>query len=375
MTILDRYILKHFLSNFVLLFLVLFLFSCIIDLFVNIDSFVEATTDLDPEGQLSRIAWGVQIARMIFDFYTPRFFQFYTFLVGFVSIGATGFTLVQLHRHRELTAVMAAGVSLHRIAMPIIAAVLFLNVLQFANRELIVPHYAPALLRSHGELGSQELEAYRVRMLKDSDGKLFYANRYYPDQAKLEGLVVFYFDQDYRLIGHISATEAAWDATDSQWILENGRHVSVARSSANEMNPMVSAESIQTDLDPTRLLLYRHHEYRQMLNLRQIAELIPAAPDDAQRQELYRIQYGRFAQILINLLTLLATLPFFLLRSPKNLLMQSVYCAGLGIFAQVGGAVGTAIGFPGISPAASVFLFPLLFLLPISVALMGKVET
>jgi len=42
-------------------------------------------------------------------------------VLGLVSIGAGAFTLAQMHRNRELVAMLAAGVSMQRIAMPFIA--------------------------------------------------------------------------------------------------------------------------------------------------------------------------------------------------------------------------------------------------------------
>lgn len=403
MTLLDRYILKQFLVNFIILFSILFLFSCIIDLFVNINDFLESVdktiessgTSVGPFGHFNRLV------SLIGSFYFPRLFQFYAFLVGLVTIGATGFTLVQLHRHRELTAVLAAGVSLHRVAMPIIAAAIGLNILQFANREMVLPRYAPQLIRSQGEFARQSIRGFRVPLLLDSSGKkLIYACRYRPEEEVLENVVVLTFDHQLRWISRIQADRATWrpfpkaapgagadgetkrtlpaksGAAVGEWILENGEKSMITKTGAARETEPTKVEAVATDIDPTRLLLFQHQEFRQMLNLRQIGELEASYRlDPNQLAELARIRYGRFAQILINITTLLLTLPFFLLRSPADLLIQSVKCATFGIVAQIGGAVGTAVGLPGVPPAASVFLFPLLILLPLAVALMSRVET
>jgi len=388
MTLLDRYILKQFLFNFLILFLILFLFSSIVDLFVNINGVIESvdanTASAQATGSLNHILY---VISFIGRFYFPRLFQFYAFLVGLLTIGATGFTLVQLHRHRELTAVLAAGVSLHRVALPIIAAAIILNVFQFINREIFLPHYAPVLIRSQSEFGLNTIRAFRVPLLRDSEGNMFYAAKYFPNEHKMERVVILKFNNDLILTSRINADSAVWQPQPDlkqqgilgKWIFENGRHAAIRTTTTStattNLKPQPVSE-IQTDLDPTRLMLYRHREYRQMLSLKQINELEESAgTNQSEHEELQRVRYGRFAQILINLLTLLITLPFFLLRSPANLLTQSVKCAALGITAQIGGAIGTAVGFPGIPPVASVFLFPLLILLPLAVALMSRVET
>jgi len=402
MTLLDRYILKQFLVNFIILFSILFLFSCIIDLFVNINDFLESVdktiessgTSVGPLGHF------VRLAGLIGSFYFPRLFQFYAFLVGLVTIGATGFTLVQLHRHRELTAVLAAGVSLHRVAMPIIAAAIGLNILQFVNREVVLPHYAAPLIRSQGEFAEESIRGFRVPLLQDSSGKLIYARRYRPAEEVLENVVILTLDDQLRWTSRIQADQATWrpfskdepgggadgeaksalskesGAAVGEWILENGEESMITKTGAARETQPTKVDAVATDIDPTRLLLFRHQEFRQMLNLRQIGELEASYRlDPNQLAELARVRYGRFAQILINITTLLLTLPFFLLRSPANLLIQSVKCASFGIVAQIGGAVGSAVGLPGIPPAASVFLFPLLILLPLAVATMSRVET
>ena len=58
------------------------------------------------------------VARIFLNFHGPRVFQFYSYLMGIVSIGAMGFTLAQMHQHKELVAIMASGVSLFRVAVP-----------------------------------------------------------------------------------------------------------------------------------------------------------------------------------------------------------------------------------------------------------------
>ncbi|MFW5652846.1 MAG: LptF/LptG family permease, partial [Planctomycetota bacterium] len=490
MTILDRYILKHFFLNFVILFTVLFLFSCVADLFVNLDRFVDAArevermelrdaaqaeadaenaaadaepgtiqsldAEMNPDGawanadraaaaigsgvprevessagetlpnlttddasieeiqdqaaaggepidamsgefqdeiddddqsamagtgsdartlqdrlnRLQRVAW------MVFDFYWPRAFQFYAFLFGVVVIGATGFTLVQFHRNRELTAVLAAGVSLHRVALPFIFAALALNVLQFANRELVLPKLAPQLLRDHGELGQRQLEGFRVELVPDSAGRVFYAAEYLPDETTMHNVVIWEIDDTaFTLTRRIEAEKAIWQGDG--WVLENGRVFQVSRDVQRNLDRHGEIDFITSDLDPETLLLRRYQQFRQMLSLEQIAELSQRESmfSDDQVALFERVRFGRFAQFMVNMLAFLIALPFFLVREPRNMLLQAVGCASVSLSAQIGGAICTVVGLPGLPPAASVFIFPLLILLPLAAAMMSNVKT
>jgi len=372
MTFLDRYILRQFFVNFLLLFALLFTFTCMIDLFLNIDRFVEAVDARVPVAGISGLARVRETAWMIFDFYAPRAFQFYSLLLGIITIAAVGFTLVQLHRHRELTAVLAAGVSLHRVAMPLIVAVISLNVLQLINREVFLPRMAPLLLRDHGEIGRPEVEGFRVNMASDGPNRVIYSPWYSPAAETLDQPFIWEYGDTDELTRLITAASAHW--VGDGWALENGK---ATRLSSEDHTTAPLPESIarfDSHLDPTGLLMRRHLEFRQMLNLRQLGELMERESTRGV-DELERMRYGRFAQALINILTLLISLPFFLLREPRNLLAQSVNCSAVGLTAQIGGAVGVTVGLPIIPPAASVFCIPLLILLPLAVWRMMKVET
>lgn len=374
MKLLDRYILRQFVVNFIILFFVLYLFSCMIDLFLNLEEFADAASQSLGGGEHGGWERFRMTAILVLDFYWPRFFQFFSFLTGLVAVGAMGFTLAQLHRHRELTAFLSSGVSLHRLAAPIVLATVALSVVQFVNREAMLHRLAPRLLRSHGETLTTDLEEFPVRLAADSAGRVFFASLYAPDTQTLTDLVVWEYDTQGRLRSRVTADTAQWSGT--AWRLEGGVRTAAAGSSpadAPEL-PIGSVAQLETDLGPTSLLLLRFGQFRQMLNLRQIAQLI-GSPGPYDVEDLERIRYGRFAQPLINLLTLLVTIPVFLLREPRSLLVQAVKASALGLTAQIGGAVAVLVGLPGVPGFLSVFLFPVLVLLPLSVFLLSEVET
>lgn len=373
MFLLDRYILRQFITNFVLVFLALFMFTCMIDLFINLDNFIEAADRSiadrgDAAGGLARF---LQAAQYVLLFYSPRIFQFFVFFLGVASISAVGFTLVQMHRSRELTAVLASGISLHRVAMPIIIACIVLNILQFVNREVFLPALAPALLMDQDDMGQRTVKEFRVNLLLDSQGRRFFGNRYNPDDETMRQVVIWEFAGAHELKRRITADSATW--RDGGWDLVNGQGTIIQRGSQDRarVDPIVRLES---DLDPTTILLHRYAEYRQMLNLHQISALM-RKPDVYDSSDLARIRYGRFASFLVNILALLITLPFFLLREPKNLVVQTVKCATVGLAAQIVGAVGMMVPLAGVPAATGVFMIPLLVLLPLAVAMQAQVET
>lgn len=415
MSILDRYILRQFIVNFMILFAVLFMFYCMVDLFTNLSEFFEAANDVIAEtrrveaatetlatetsgvegqtpendetasgdgGFMSVVVEDIEVptsvetiavvCSLIWQYYWPQFFLFYAYLVGLITVGACGFTLVQLHRNRELIAVMAAGVSLHRVAMPLVIAGICLNVLQFANREVILHRLAPQLLRGHSQVQHEELVNFRVSMIADGFGRVFYAREFDRATNRLQSPIIWVWDDQGHFKHRIRAEEAVWSGTG--WDLINATADEASLTTQDEISDPSIAEHIETDLDPTTILMRRYGQYRQLLNLQQIGELI-RKPGLYNVDDLMRIRFGRFGQFVTNILTLLIGIPLFLLREPRNVLVQSIKCAGLGMFAQIGGALTTAIGLPGIPSYVSVFVFPLLILLPLATMMVSQVET
>jgi lipopolysaccharide export LptBFGC system permease protein LptF len=121
--LIDRYIVRRFLANFFILLILLFVFAVSIDLLLELDEFVEVARDtVGPEGGF--LAQVMALIGVVAHFHGPRLFQFYAYMLGLLSVGAMGFTLAQMHRHRELVALLASGVRLHRIALPILSAAL-----------------------------------------------------------------------------------------------------------------------------------------------------------------------------------------------------------------------------------------------------------
>lgn len=357
MLLLDRYILFRFGVNFAILFSLLFVFAVSIDIMLNVDKFVDGARKLaGPEGGI--VDFASHLVSLVVDFQGPRFFQFYAYLHGLVAIGAMSFTLAQMHRHRELVAVMASGLSLHRVAMPFIVAMFVLSMVQLLNQELMLPRVAPLLLRDHRDAGDRGVERFEVLFTPDGRGNLLAAPSFDPATYTLTNPTVLERDAAGRTVRRVTAASAAWSEENQHWVLTDGRAVTPRSdpvTTAPESNTDSAIQSYKTDLTPQALLVRRYNQFATMLSMDHISQMLQSPRVD-DRDALLRHYYSRFSSILINLLVLALSLPCFLLREPANLLKQSVLCAALSIPATVGAAIGMMVELPGIPPAAGVFL-------------------
>ena len=92
------------------------------------------------------------------------------------------------------------------------------------------------------------------------------------------------------------------------------------------------------------------------------------------RDKLIRVRYGRISTILSNFLAMLIVMPFFLTREPKNMLIQSLKCAPVGIITLVGAVLGASAPIPGLPAAVAAFL-PVVVLAPIAVGSLAAMKT
>ena len=87
---------------------------------------------------------------------------------------------MRLSRFNELTAILAAGTSLLRVALPIVIAGIMLNLFLLADQEWLIPQIIPMLIRSHEEMHTQTPKTYMVQMMQDDRDGLFNAALYTP---------------------------------------------------------------------------------------------------------------------------------------------------------------------------------------------------
>lgn len=404
MRLIDRHIAARFLWNFLVLFALLFVFAVSIDVILQLDRFLDAADSAVERGEFTSRGWALLTA--IFNFHGPRVFQFYAYLLGLVSVAAMGFTLAQMHRHRELVALLSSGLSLPRIAVPIVVAALMLNVVQLFNSELVVPRLATLLAREHADILAPGVRSYPITLTPDGQGRLIAAESFDPLSRTMSGLLVLERDDRGTLQRRVVADRATWDPRSARWRLEGGRALTRMLDGAGPLpseldapgppapapdatrSPMgsiaaeqigqrssvasVSIDAVEIGVDPEAIAVRRSAPYAQMLSLTQLRRIEESGGVDP--GVLARARWGRFATVVANMLVLLLAMPSFLLREPANLLRQSVRCSAIAILAMLAVLVGLTLSLPGVPAGLTVFA-PALVLAPLAVGRVLGVRT
>ena len=151
-------------------------------------------------------------ALLVFDLWWPRLLQLFNYTVGLCLVGAMGFTLTQLVRHREMVAVLAGGISLYRLLVPIFMVAGLMMVLKTINQELIISHprVAPLLAHDPGDAGNRELANFQVPLTADGRGQVWFASNFEPRMNVLSNVEIWRRDSRGVVTSRITADEVRW---------------------------------------------------------------------------------------------------------------------------------------------------------------------
>src|SRR5581483_2456511 len=120
-----------------------------------------------------------------------------------------------LTKHNEITAFKACGVSLYRLAVPIVLAACLLSAGLLGLDQSILPHANRIQDALRAEIKGRAPQTYlhpEHRWIFGEGSRIFYYNYLDPIERSMSGVRVYELDPaSFRLIRHISADKAHWE--------------------------------------------------------------------------------------------------------------------------------------------------------------------
>jgi lipopolysaccharide export system permease protein len=421
MKTLDRYIVRLFVINFTILLVVLMSLFVVVDLILDLDEFLKGgqfwarkqlvqqqlqDPSLDPwtvtDAMMSRggateladrfemppaaaerlyeqtrpgtLRTAVGVVVMLFDYYAPVLVLLYVFFCGLLVVAAMGFTLSAMSRTRELTAIVASGISLYRVAAPVLVVGIALSALALPLQEWVIPEVSAKLARSKSHITHRTIKNFPVRYANDDAGHLISAAEFDPGDERLLEVTILERDQQGLTQRQITATAATWNEGNGGWVLEDGLAVTPVDTDGVFIPPQ-PVVFFPTQLSPTVLLARRAGNYPRLLSLAELQRMQGnEALSPAQQNSITQIIWGRFSLLVVNVLVLVMGLPFFLSRAPQNALTQGVRAAALCMTAWGAGLVTMQVSGEVLNPVAAAWL-PVVLFLPVSAVLLQFVKT
>ena len=373
MKILTRYILYNYLRNYVISLFVLIFLYIVLDMVFNFDEFA-----VSREGAG---AW-TAIENMV-EYYFYQSFHIFAQMAGVIPVVAAAFTFLRLARFNELTAMMAAGMHLVRVAAPaIVAATIVSLFLPLVNQEIIIPSIIPELTRSRNDTPDERAQANAIENMQDANGALLFASRYTPptlnQPAVMEEMDVLSIDPQFNLTGHLTADKATYDPATRSWLLDNGQRTTDLATHGRHIEP---EKVYKSNVTPEEIALYRSGDYVDLLSTARINELLDRTQIYG-TNDLLRVKHQRLAQLMINIIMVLLAIGAVLIREPGQMRYAMMKCLVLvgacmivcflcqNIAANPPAAPGWNDRWPALMAWVPIFIFG-----PLSIFLLDRVKT
>lgn len=204
MKIIDRYIVKGFLSSFLWCLFVFVIMAVIIDIFSFIDDIVRYKIPLQ-----SVIAF--------YFYYIPTIF---VQIMPMAALLSTIYTLSNLNKNNEITAMKSSGISLWRILTPLLVLGFLISTFAFIINDKLIPLTS----KVSQMIRREELEKYKAdnKQLKTIENvavygtgnRIVFARTYNIAEKKLGDIIIHEHDAKENLVLKITANSAVWTGTE-----------------------------------------------------------------------------------------------------------------------------------------------------------------
>lgn len=212
-TRIERYILRLFSQTYVLIFTSIAAIFVVFHVFSNI----EDLNDLAEQNNASMMM-------TMLECYSPYILLVFDMTGAVLALMAFLFTVGWLHKTREITALLAAGVSHGQILRPIMVGGLAVLLLQMANREMVLPHVRDSLNLKNRHL-SGDAPAPVLPSYDELAGILVDGAEVLP-RSRVVNRPDFQLEGDYGAFGELLQAEVArWEPVnqdhESGYLLKN----------------------------------------------------------------------------------------------------------------------------------------------------------
>ncbi len=367
MKTLDRYIFRSLVVNYVIALSVMISLYMALDLFFNIDEFTESEES------------ATAILRNIVSYYAPHCFLYFAQLSGVITLFACVATIARLRRANELAAIVASGVSLYRVAVPVVIFGAVTSTLWYLDVEYAIPSVAHRLARDHEDASGANAKG--VFLVNDGPHDLLSARTFIPTSKELNDLLVLHRDPSGDIEKVTEAEFARWTSVPGHpaggfWTLANGVEITrqIAGSSLGPQEKMIPTpvDRYESSLSPEALELRQAQQWIRYLSAAKLNELKETEPFYAPR--IREVQHGRFATPIVHVLLMLLGVPFFLSREPANIIRDAGKCVLIcGMCFLLAFAGENFVQADDLSALPS--WLPLIIFAPVAVVLIDRIRT
>ncbi|SEA07367.1 lipopolysaccharide export system permease protein [Desulfuromusa kysingii] len=335
MKILNRFLIQHF-SRILILCVTAFIgIYLLIDFFEKVDDFIDHKAALSD--------YLVYISNNI-----PVIFAQ---ILPLAILTAMVLTLGGLSRTNEVTAMRACGISLWRIVQPLMGLVLVLSFLLLLLNEFAIPWNTKQLntLLEVKLKGKTQVQLTRNEIWYRSNSRIINIAIAHPQDQKLEGVVIFTFDEQQKIKQRQDIDQAIF--INGRWFASNLTNRKFDANSGDMLN-VDQLENVALDLDRTPEDFSGRENMNNELNFRQLLAVAKKLDQEGYNSTRQRVDmHNRIAAPFTCLIMGFLGIPFALQRGRNsNLALGIGLSLGIGVVYFIIQSLVTAFGYSNALP-------------------------
>ncbi len=218
-----------------------------------------------------------------------------------------------LTKNNEVTAFKAGGISVHRLALPVLFAAAVISMLLFTFDHYYIPGANRRQEALRSEIKKKPIQTYLRpdRQWVYGMGPRIYNYRYLdPREAIMSKVNVYELDtSNFRVVHQISADRAVWVPSLKTWIFVKGLS-NVTDKSDNEKPSLFEESSFKELVEPPSWFVKEEKQYKEM-NFRELGRYIRELKASGLDTIRLQVQYHKkFAVPLFALIMAVLSIPF-----------------------------------------------------------------
>ena len=260
-----------------------------------------------------------------------------------------------MQRSNELTAMKATGISIYRVAFPVIVIAGVVAASLFVFDQLYIPRANKRQETLRNEIKGKPPQTYLRpdrKWIFGSNNTIYYYEVYDADQNRFGGISIFQFDpQTFALTARIYAQHAHWEDGIQKWIFENGWVRRFNGSAIKEYKAFDVTTTAMASESPS----YFKKEVRQSqeMDYEELLHYIRDLQQSGFDVVRFKVQlYKKLAYPLITLVMAILAIPFSVSRQRRGGALAGVATAiGIAILYWVSAGLFEAMGNANQLPA------------------------
>ncbi|MDD3905293.1 MAG: LptF/LptG family permease [Candidatus Omnitrophica bacterium] len=339
MKIIDRYMVKGFLSPFIWCLFIFTIMAVIIDIFSFIENIVKYKIP------------GASLAAF-YVYYCPTIILQVAPMAVLLS---TIFVLSNLNKNNEITAMKSSGISLWRIVSPVILLGLIISICSFIISDRVVPISSKvANLIRREELEKDMQKSSRQKIIDNvavygTGNRIVFARTYNTEKKLLSDIIIHEHDLSENLVSKITAQSGVW--TGSGWKFYKVIMWKIDNSGKILSEPTFYAEKTIPIKEKPRDFAYNewHSEYMSYAELKNYIKNFRGTSTKLVRGLMVDL-YQKVSFSVISLIIILIGAPFAIINTRGGVMIGVGMSIAIGLLYYACIAIAIAFGKAGILP-------------------------